>query len=99
MTGRLILQHPPFQHRHHEEEEEEEVAEAVVGHNINMMIGLRLDLGGSVGDVRHLLQWYYPDQYTYHLDEFWRGTDDDQWYVNGRSWRWSISRRSRYERG
>ena len=44
-------------------------------------------LRGSVGDVRHLLQWYYPDQYTYHLDEFWRGTDDDQWYVNGRSWR------------
>ena len=43
MTGRLILQHP-LQHRHHEEGEEEEVAEAVVGHNINMMIGLRLDL-------------------------------------------------------
>ena len=43
MTGRLILQHP-LQPRRHEEEEEEEVAEAVVGHNINMMIGLRLDL-------------------------------------------------------
>ena len=43
MTGRLILQHP-LQHRCDGEEEEEEVAEAVVGHNTNMMIGLRLDL-------------------------------------------------------
>ena len=44
-------------------------------------------LRGSVEEVRPLLQWYYPDQYTYHLDEFWYGTYDDQWYVNGRSWR------------
>ena len=56
-------------------------------------------LRGSVEEVRPLLQWYYPDQYTYHLDEFWYGTYDDQWYVNGRSWRWSISRRSTHERG
>ena len=56
-------------------------------------------LRGSVEEVRPLLQWYYPDQYTYHLDEFWYGTYDDQWYVNGRNWRWSISRRSTYERG
>ena len=44
-------------------------------------------LRGSVEEVRPLLQWYYPDQYTYHLDEFWYGTYDDQWYVNGRNWR------------
>ena len=42
MTGRLTLQHP-LQHHHHEEKEEEGVAKAVVGHNINMKIGLRLD--------------------------------------------------------
>ena len=56
-------------------------------------------LRGSVEEVRPLLQWYYPDQYTHHLDEFWYGTYDDQWYVNARNWRWSISRRSTYERG
>ena len=44
-------------------------------------------LRGSVEDVRHLLQWYYPDQYNFHLDEFWYCTSDGQWYVNGRSWR------------
>ena len=42
---------------------------------------------GSVEQARPFLQWYYPDQYTYHLDEFWYGTYDDQWYVNGRNWR------------
>ena len=42
---------------------------------------------GSVEEARPFLQWYYPDQYTYHLDEFWYGTYDDQWYVNGRNWR------------
>ena len=44
-------------------------------------------LRGSVEEVRPLLQWYYPDQYTHHLDEFWYGTYDDQWYVNARNWR------------
>ena len=44
-------------------------------------------LRGSVEEVRPLLRWYYPDQYTYHLDEFWYCSSDDQWYVNGRSWR------------
>ena len=42
---------------------------------------------GSIEDVRHLLQWYYPDQYDANLEEFWYCPSDGKWYVNGRHWR------------
>ena len=44
-------------------------------------------LRGSIENVRHLLQWYYPDQYDDNLEEFWYDSYGDKWYVNGRSWR------------
>ena len=99
MTGRLTLQPHPHHHQHSEEKDEAEEGKGrgKAQHHYDEWIatGLR----GSVEEVRPLLQWYYPDQYTHHLDEFWYGTYDDQWYVNARNWRWSISRRSTYERG
>ena len=87
VTGRLTLQPHTHHHQHSEgkDEAEEGKGRGKAQHHYDEWIatGLR----GSVEEVRPLLQWYYPDQYTHHLDEFWYGTYDDQWYVNARTWR------------